>query len=141
MILKYLKEMAKTHNAYKEIKQEVIIVPARFNKLQRDTTIEESKEAGLEIYKLINEPTAAAIAYGYIIQLDNERKVLIFNLVKGIFDVSIVEIKGNEYIVFASIDEEHLGGEDFNQRIIEYVMREMKKNNNFKNIDFINKKI
>ena len=87
------------------------------------------------------KPTAAAIAYGYIIQLDNERKVLIFNLVKGIFDVSIVEIKGNEYIVFASIDEEHLGGEDFNQRIIEYVMREMKKNNNFKNIDFINKKI
>ncbi len=79
MILKYLKEMAKKkHNAYKEIKQEVIIVPARFNKLQRDTTIEESKEAGLEIYKLINEPTAAAIAYDDIIQSDNERKELIF---------------------------------------------------------------
>ena len=72
--------MAKKHNAYKEIKQEVIIVPAKFNKLQKDTIIEESKEAGLEIYKLINEPTAAAIAYGYIIQLDNERKVLIFDL-------------------------------------------------------------
>ena len=141
MILKYLKEMAKKHNGYKEIKQEVIIVPARFNKLQRDTTIEESKEAGLEIYKLINEPTASTIAYGDIIQSDNVRKVLIFNLVKGIFDVSIVKIKGNEYIVLASIDEEHLVGEDFNQRIIEYVMKEIKKNNKFKDIDFNNKKI
>ena len=121
--------MAKKHNGYKEIKQEVIIVPARFNKLQRNATIEASKEVGLEIYKLINEPTAAAIAYGYIIQLDNERKVLIFNLVKGIFDVSIVEIKGNEYIVLASIDEEHLGEEEFNQRIIEYFIREIKKIN------------
>ena len=133
--------MAKKHNGYKEIKQEVIIVPARFNKLQRDTTIEESKEAGLEIYKLINDPTVAAIAYGDIIQSDNERKVLIFDLGGETFDVSIIKIKGNEYIVLASIDEEHLIGEDFNQRIIEYVMREMKKNNNFKNIDFINKKI
>ena len=92
MILKYLKEIAKTHNAYKEIKQQVIIVPARFNKLQRDTTIEESKEAGLEIYQLINEPTATAIAYGDIIQSDNERKVLIFDLGGGTFDVSIVKI-------------------------------------------------
>ena len=119
--------MAKTHNAYKEIKQEVIIVPARFNKLQRDTTIEESKEAVLEIYKLINDPTVAAIAYGDIIQSDNERKVLIFDLGGETFDVSIIKIKGNEYIVLASIDEEHLIGEDFNQRIIEYVMREIKK--------------
>ena len=87
------------------------------------------------------KPTAAAIAYGYIIQLDNERKVLIFNLVKGIFDVSIIKIKGNEYIVLASIDVEYLGKEDFNQRLIEYVMREIKKNNKFKDIDFNNKKI
>ena len=87
MILKYLKEMAKRHNEYKEIKQEVIIVPARFNKLQRNATIEASKEVGLEIYKLINEPTAAAIAYGDIIQSDNVRKVLIFDLGKGTFDV------------------------------------------------------
>ena len=65
--------------------------------------------------------------------------MLIFDLGGGTYDVSIFKIKGNEYIVLASIDEEHLGGEDFNQRIIEYVMREMKKNN--KNIDFINKKI
>ena len=120
--------MPKTHNAYKEIKQAVITVPARFNKLQRDTTIEESKEAGLEIYKFINDPTVAAFAYGDIIQSDNERKVLIFDLGGETFDVSIIKIKGNEYIVLASIGEEHLGEEDFNQRIIEYVMREIKKN-------------
>jgi molecular chaperone DnaK len=132
--------MAKTHNADKEIKQALITVPTRFNKLQRDAIIEESKDAGLEIYKLINEPTASTIAYGNIIQSDNERKVLIFDLGKGIFDVSIVKIKGNEYIVLALIGEEHLGGEDFNQRIIEYVMREIKKNNKFKDIDFNNKK-
>ena len=130
--------MAKKHNGYKEIKQEVIIVPARFNKLQRDTTIEESKEAGLEIYKLINEPTPAAITYGDIIQLDNERKVLIFDLGKGTFDVSIVKIKGNEYNVLASIGEEHLGGEDFTQILINYVMGEIKKDSRFKNMNFEN---
>ena len=84
--------MAKKHNAYSEIKQAVITVPAKFNKLQKDTIIEESKEAGLEIYKLINEPTASTIAYGDIIQSDNVRKVLIFDLGKGTFDVSIVKI-------------------------------------------------
>jgi molecular chaperone DnaK len=92
MILKYLKEMAKKHNAYKEIKQALITVPTRFNKLQRDAIIEESKDAGLEIYKLINEPTASTIAYGDIIQSDNVRKILIFDLGGETFDVSIVKI-------------------------------------------------
>ena len=74
MILKYLKEMAKTHNGNKEIKKAVITVPARFTKLQRDATIKAAEDAGLEIYKLINEPTASTIAYGDIIQSDNVRK-------------------------------------------------------------------
>ena len=125
----------------KEIKKVVIGVPAHFNKLQREATIKAAEEAGFEDIKLINEPTAAAIAYGDIIKSDKERKVLIFDLGGGTFDVTIVKIKGNEYNVLASLGEEHLGGEDFNQRIIKYVMEEIKKDKRFKfkNINFNNK--
>ena len=140
MILKYLKKIAIIHNSNKEIKKAVITVPARFTNLQREATIKAAKDAGLEVFKLINEPTAAAIAYGDIIKSDKERKVLIFDLGGGTFDVTILKIKGSEYNVLASIGEEHLGGEDFNQRIINYVMGEIKKNDKFKNIDFMDKK-
>ena len=138
MILEYIKKYAEAYEN-KKIKQAIITVPAHFNKLQRDTTIEAGKKAGFENIKLINEPTAAAIAYGDIIKSKEERKILIFDLGGGTFDVSIVKIKGNEYYVLASIGEEHLGGEDFNQRIIEYVMEEIKKKEEFKKIDFNNK--
>ena len=139
MILEYLKKQAEIYNGNKEIKKAVITVPAHFNNLQRKATIEAANKAGLEVYKLINEPTAAAIAYGDIIKSDKERKVLIFDLGGGTFDVSIVKIKGNEYTVLASQGEEHLGGEDFNQRLFDYVKKEIKKNDIFKNVDF-NKK-
>ncbi len=138
MILSYIKTYAETFEN-NEIKKVVIGVPAHFNNLQRDATIEAAKEAGFEDIKLINEPTAAAIAYGNIIKSDKERKVLIFDLGGGTFDVSIVKIKGNEYNVLASLGEEHLGGEDFNQRIIEYVKKEIKNDKKFKDIDFNNK--
>ncbi len=136
MILEYLKKQAEIYNGNKEIKKAVITVPAHFNNLERKATIEAANKAGLEVIKLINEPTAAAIAYGDIIKSDKERKVLIFDLGGGTFDVSIVKIKGNEYTVLASQGEEHLGGEDFNQRLFDYVKKEIKKNDIFKDVDF-----
>ena len=113
MILGYLKSYSELYEN-KEIKKVVIGVPAHFNKLQREDTIKSAKEAGFEDIKLINEPTAAAIAYGNIRESKEERKVLIFDLGGGTFDVSIVKIKGNEYNVLVSLGEEHLRSEDFN---------------------------
>ena len=138
MILNYLKGIAEIYEN-KEINKVIIAVPINFNKLQRKATIEAAKLAGFYEIKLINEPTAAAIAYGNIIKSNKERKILIFDLGRATFDVSIVRIKGNKYNVLASLGEEHLGGEDFNQRIIEYVINEIKKDDKFKNIDFDNK--
>jgi len=110
MILGYIKKYAEIYNTNQEIKKEVITVPARFTNLQRNATIKAGKKAGFEDIKLINEPTAAAIAYGNEIQSTKERNVLIFDLGGGTFDVSIVKIKGNEYNVLVSLGEEHLGG-------------------------------
>ena len=121
-----------------KIKKAVITVPAHFNNLQREETIEAAKKAGLEVYKIINEPTAAAIAYGYENPNVNERLVLIFDLGGGTFDVSIVKIKDNEYTVLASEGEEHLGGEDITQRLTDYALNIFKKKNNFENVDFYN---
>ena len=138
MILSFLKKNAEIYEN-KEIKKAVIGVPSHFNTLQRKATIEAAEEAGFEDIKLINEPTAAAIAYGDIWKSDKERNVLIFDLGGGTFDVSIVKIKGIDYYVLASLGEEHLGGEDFNQRLFLYVFNRMKNDNKFKDIDINNK--
>ncbi len=117
----------------------MIGVPAHFNNLQRDATIKAAEKAGFEEIELINEPTAAAIAYGDIIKSNKERNVLIFDLGVRTFDVSIVKIKGNEYNVLASLGEGNLGGENFNQRLMKYVMGKIKKDNRFKDINFEDK--
>ena len=93
MILEYLKEQAKIYNGNKEIKRAVITVPAHFNNLQRKATIEAANKAGLEVYKLINEPTAAAIAYGDIIKSDKERKVLIFDIDEERLMLQLLKLK------------------------------------------------
>ena len=93
MILEYLKKQAEIYNANKEIKRAVITVPAHFNNLQRQATIEAAKKAGLEIIKLINEPTAAAIAYGDIIKSDKERKVLIFDIDEERLMLQLLKLK------------------------------------------------
>ena len=136
MILQYLKEIAIDYEKNKNIKRAVITVPAHFNDLQRQATIEAANKAGLEVIQLINETTATAIAYGDIIKSDKERKVLIFDIGGGTFDVSIVKIKGNEYTVLASEGEGHLGGEDFNQRLLDYVIKEIKKDKDCEAYDF-----
>ena len=140
IILNYLKTFAETFEN-KEIEKAVITVPANFNSLQRQATIDAAEEAGLEVVKIINEPTAAAIAYGHIRTNDSSKewKLLIFDLGGGTFDVTILNIKGLDYYVLASLGEEHLGGEDFNKRLIDYVMGEIKKDDKFKNIDMSKK--
>ena len=139
MILKYLKENAETYTNSK-INKAVITVPAHFNNFQREATIRAAELAGIEVIKIINEPTAAAIAYAETINTDTkEKKVLIFDIGGGTFDVSILKIKNNEYYVLSSCGESHLGGEDFNQRLEEYVIKEIKKMSAFKDIDFNNK--
>ena len=139
MILKYLKKNAETFTNTK-INKAVITVPAHFNNFQREATINAAELAGLEVIKIINEPTAAAIAYAETINTDRkEKKVLIFDIGGGTFDVSILKIKNNEYYVLSSCGESHLGGEDFNQRLEDYIIKEIKKIDKFKNIDFNNK--
>ena len=140
IILDYLKKYAETSEEGKKIKKAIITVPANFNNNQRLMTIEAAKKIGLDVIKVINEPTAAAIAYGDKIKSDKERKVLIFDLGGGTFDVTILKIKGNEYSVLTSLGEDHLGGEDFNQRIIDHIFSMIKINDKFKNINFSNKK-
>ena len=138
LILKEIKSFA-TNGIGKEIKKAIITVPAHFNNFQREETKEAAKKAGLEVIKIINEPTAAAIAYGFENKNNKERKVLIFDLGGGTFDVSILKIKGSEYYVLSSCGDAHLGGEDFNQRLIDYVLNQFKKEKKFENVDFYDK--
>ena len=139
MILKYIKDNV---NAYegKEVKKAVITVPAHFNNAQREATKEAAKNAGLEVIRIINEPTAAAIAYGDIHKLEKKRTIFVFDLGGGTFDVSILKIKGSEYTVLASCGDDHLGGEDFTKEFTNYLLKLFKEQYpKFKNIDFFNK--
>ena len=136
IILKYIKKFSKDFIG-KEVKKAVIIVPAHFNNGQREATKEAATNAGLEVIRIINEPTAAAIAYGNIHKSDEEKKILIFDLGGGTFDVSIVIIKGKEFTVLASCGEEHLGGENFNELLTDFVIKKFKEvNTEYKNVNF-----
>ena len=138
-ILKYLKEYSEIFEGYKKINNVIITVPAHFNNLQRESTIKSAKKVGFKNIKILNEPTAAAIAYFDMFKSKNEKIILIFDLGGGTFDCSILKYQNNEYYVLSSFGEEHLGGEDFNNRLRDYIMEEIKKNEKFKNIDFSNK--
>ena len=140
MILKYLKNFAEVYESEKKIKYAVITVPAHFNNLQRAATIEAAEKAGLKVVKIINEPTAAAIAYIQQIGInEKEKKLLIFDIGGGTFDASVLQIKNKEYSVLSSCGESHLGGEDFNNELQKYVIEEIKKIPEFKDIDFEDK--
>ena len=140
MILKYLKNFAEVYESEKKIKYAVITVPAHFNNLQRAATIEAAEKAGLKIVKIINEPTAAAIAYIQQIGInEKEKKLLIFDIGGGTFDTSVLQIKNKEYSVLSSCGESHLGEEDFNNELQKYVIEEIKKIPEFKDIDFEDK--
>jgi molecular chaperone DnaK len=110
-----------------EVTQAVITVPAYFNDTQRQATKDAGKIAGLEVLRIINEPTAAALAYG--LDKKKEETILIFDLGGGTFDVSILELGDGVFEVKATNGDTHLGGEDFDLRIIDYLAQEFKKDN------------
>ena len=127
MILQYLKSYAEDYLGEKVTKA-VITVPAYFNDAQRQATKDAGKIAGLEVERIINEPTAAALAYG-IDKTDKEEKVLIYDLGGGTFDVSILDLADGTFEVLSTNGDTHLGGDDFDQRIIDYLISEFKKSN------------
>ncbi|MBA4547766.1 molecular chaperone DnaK [Thermoactinomyces intermedius] len=126
MILQKLKQDAESYLG-EEVTQAVITVPAYFNDSQRQATKDAGKIAGLEVLRIINEPTAAALAYG----LDNtdDQKVLVFDLGGGTFDVSILELGDGVFEVLATSGDNQLGGDDFDQVIIDYLIEEFQKEN------------
>ena len=124
MILQKLKGDAENYLGEK-VTEAVITVPAYFNDAQRQATKDAGKIAGLEVKRIINEPTAAALAYG----LDNEKeqKIMVYDLGGGTFDVSIIEIGDGVIEVLATAGNNHLGGDDFDQKVADYMISEFKK--------------
>ncbi len=124
MILQKLKADAESYLGEK-VTEAVITVPAYFNDAQRQATKDAGKIAGLEVKRIINEPTAAALAYG----LDNEKeqKIMVYDLGGGTFDVSIIEIGDGVIEVLATSGDNRLGGDDFDQKITDYMLAEFKK--------------
>lgn len=125
MILQNLKATAESYLGEKVTKA-VITVPAYFNDAQRQATKDAGKIAGLEVERIINEPTAAALAYG-LDKTDVDQKVLVFDLGGGTFDVSILELGDGVFEVLATSGDNLLGGDDFDQAIIDYLVEEFKK--------------
>ena len=125
-----LMKLKKDAEAYlnDKVTKAVITVPAYFNDAQRQATKDAGKVAGLEVERIINEPTAAAIAYG-IDKQDKNQKILVYDLGGGTFDVSVLEIGDGVYEVLATAGNNKLGGDDFDQRLIDYLVSEFKKEN------------
>ncbi len=124
MTLQYLKESAEKYLGEKVTKA-VITVPAYFNDSQRQATKDAGKIAGLEVERIINEPTAASLAYG--LDKTGDRTIAVFDLGGGTFDVSILELGDSVFEVKATNGDTHLGGDDFDQKLIEWLVAEFKK--------------
>ena len=127
MILSDLRKTAENYLG-ESVTRAVITVPAYFNDAQRQATKDAGKIAGLTVERIINEPTAAALAYGLDKQDKNE-KILVYDLGGGTFDVSILELGDGVFEVLATSGNNHLGGDDFDQTIIDYLVEEFKKEN------------
>lgn len=127
MILQNLKNTAESYLGEK-VEKAVITVPAYFNDSERQATKDAGKIAGLEVERIINEPTAAALAYG-LDKTDKDEKVLVFDLGGGTFDVSILELGDGVFEVLATAGDNRLGGDDFDQVIIDYLVKEFKSEN------------
>ncbi|WKY16167.1 hypothetical protein Q1695_001112 [Nippostrongylus brasiliensis] len=125
MVLTKMKEIAESYLG-KEVKHAVVTVPAYFNDAQRQATKDAGTIAGLNVVRIINEPTAAAIAYG-LDKKEGERNILVFDLGGGTFDVSMLTIDNGVFEVLATNGDTHLGGEDFDQRVMEYFIKLYKK--------------
>lgn len=127
MILQNLKSTAESYLGEK-VEKAVITVPAYFNDAERQATKDAGKIAGLEVERIINEPTAAALAYG-LDKTDKDEKVLVFDLGGGTFDVSILELGDGVFEVLATAGDNKLGGDDFDQVIIDYLVQQFKSEN------------
>ena len=127
MILQKLKTDAENYLGQK-VTQAVITVPAYFSDSQRQATKDAGKIAGLEVLRIINEPTAASLAYG-MDKEDQDQKIMVYDLGGGTFDVSILDIGDGVFEVLSTNGNTHLGGDDFDQRIIDYLVSEFKKSN------------
>jgi len=125
MILQNLKATAEAYLG-ETVTKAVITVPAYFNDAQRQATKDAGKIAGLEVERIINEPTAAALAFG-LDKLDQEQKVLVYDLGGGTFDVSILDLADGTFEVLATAGDNQLGGDDFDQKIMNWVIDEFKK--------------
>ena len=124
MILQKLKADAENYLGEK-VTEAVITVPAYFNDAQRQATKDAGKIAGLDVKRIINEPTAAALAYG--LDNENEQKIMVYDLGGGTFDVSIIEIGDGVIEVLATAGNNHLGGDDFDQKVTDYMISEFKR--------------
>ncbi len=122
-----LRKLADDASAYlgEKVTSAVITVPAYFNDAQRQATKDAGKIAGLDVLRIVNEPTAAALAYG--LEKDQSEKVLVFDLGGGTFDVSILEIGDGVHEVLSTSGDTHLGGDDFDQKIMDWICEEFKK--------------
>ena len=126
MVLTKMKEIAEMYIGT-DIKDAVVTVPAYFNDSQRQATKDAAAIAGLNCLRIINEPTAAAIAYGLDKHKDEDKNVLIFDLGGGTFDVSLLNIEGGIFEVKATAGDTHLGGEDFDARLLQHLSQEFKR--------------
>jgi molecular chaperone DnaK len=124
MILQKMKQTAEDYLG-SEVKQAVITVPAYFNDSQRQATKDAGKIAGLEVLRIINEPTAAALAYG--LDKKKDEKIAVFDLGGGTYDISILELGDGVFEVKATNGDTHLGGDDFDQKIIDWLVEEFRK--------------
>ena len=123
MILQKLKSDAEAYLGEK-VSEAVITVPAYFNDAQRQATKDAGKIAGLEVKRIINEPTAAALAYG--LDNENEQKIMVYDLGGGTFDVSVIEIGDGVIEVLSTNGDTHLGGDDFDNRVMQWMIDEFK---------------
>ncbi|XP_049849262.1 chaperone protein DnaK-like [Schistocerca gregaria] len=124
-VLTKMKETAESH-LNKKVQKAVITVPAYFNDAQRQATKDAGKIAGLNVLRIINEPTAAALAYG-MDKVENDRVIAVYDLGGGTFDISILEISAGVFEVKATNGDTFLGGEDFDTHLLEYIVEEFKK--------------
>ena len=137
MILSYLKDYAESYLGEK-VTEAVITVPAYFNDAQRQATKDAGKIAGLDVKRIINEPTASALAFGLDKDQSEEHKILVYDLGGGTFDVSILDIADGTFEVLSTAGDTHLGGDDFDNKIMDWLVDNFKRENN---IDLRNDKM
>ena len=126
MVLEKLKETAEAYLGM-DVVDAVVTVPAYFNDSQRQATRDAGKIAGLNVLRVLSEPTAAAVAYGLDKICRNQKSILVFDLGGGTFDVSVLTIDDGIFDVKATFGDTHLGGEDFDSRLVTYCIEECKK--------------